>query len=242
MESVTVSRQDIEQGLESVGLTQGDIVLAHSSLSAFGYVEGGADAVIDALLSVVGPEGTVVMPTFVWDAPDRVFDVANTPSAVGRIAEVFRKKEGAVRSRHFVAAMGKHAEEVMGAQKSAWGRDSTFGKLYDLDARVLLLGVDFNSCTALHMVEEWMQVPYRKFYDTGGWTVILPDSAKVPSTSVEFLRFVHMGAIFARHGVLKTAEVGKARITGIKIRDIYEVTRSYMKKDIYFLVGKYPTK
>ncbi|NOX44142.1 MAG: AAC(3) family N-acetyltransferase, partial [Caldiserica bacterium] len=58
-----VTKDDIVRGLRELGLEVGAIVGVHSSLSSFGYVEGGADAVIDALLEVVGEEGTVVMPT-----------------------------------------------------------------------------------------------------------------------------------------------------------------------------------
>ena len=50
-------------GLGNLGLTEGDVVLVHSSLSRFGYVEGGADTVVDALLAAVGAEGTVAVPT-----------------------------------------------------------------------------------------------------------------------------------------------------------------------------------
>ena len=60
---MSVSKSDIIQSLKELGLRQGDIVLVHSSLKSFGYVEGGADTVIDAFLEVVGETGTLVMPT-----------------------------------------------------------------------------------------------------------------------------------------------------------------------------------
>jgi aminoglycoside N3'-acetyltransferase len=58
-----VTKEELKRGLRKLGLKEGDTVGVHSSLSSFGYVEGGADAVIDALLEVVGEEGTIVMPT-----------------------------------------------------------------------------------------------------------------------------------------------------------------------------------
>jgi aminoglycoside 3-N-acetyltransferase len=45
-------------------LRRGAVVGVHSSLSSLGHVEGGAEAVIDALLDVVGKDGRVVMLTF----------------------------------------------------------------------------------------------------------------------------------------------------------------------------------
>ncbi len=55
-DKVHIAKDDIKKGLTSVGLNHGNVVLVHSSLSSFGYVEGGADAVIDALLEIVGPQ------------------------------------------------------------------------------------------------------------------------------------------------------------------------------------------
>lgn len=55
---------DLVTGLRSIGLEAGHHVVVHSKLSSFGYVAGGADAVIDALEDVITLEGTIVMPTF----------------------------------------------------------------------------------------------------------------------------------------------------------------------------------
>ncbi len=49
-----VARADMAEGLRSVGLARGPVVLRHSSLSRVGFVEGGGEAVVDALLEVVG--------------------------------------------------------------------------------------------------------------------------------------------------------------------------------------------
>jgi aminoglycoside 3-N-acetyltransferase len=47
-----VTKEDIKKGLIKLGLKKGDIIGVHSSLSRFGYVIGGADTVIDALLEI----------------------------------------------------------------------------------------------------------------------------------------------------------------------------------------------
>ncbi|MCD6365122.1 MAG: AAC(3) family N-acetyltransferase [Planctomycetes bacterium] len=245
-----VAKEDIKKSLRTVGLAGGDVVFVHSSLSSFGHVKGGADAVIDALLEAVEPSGTVVVPTFTWgkfhDKQTAVFDLENTPSDVGRITEVFRKRPRAMRSRHIchsVAAIGPHGPQIMADGVSSLGPGSAFDQLHQLDSWYLLLGVDFGVCTALHMVEEYMEVPYRQYRDFKACTVILPDGRQVPCESTEYLRkpgyrndFAKMGEVFWAEGILKTAQVGLAKITNARIRDIFAVTRKCLEKDIGFLL------
>ncbi len=248
--SERITQQALVKGLRSVGISAGDTALVHSSLSAFGYVQGGVDAVIDALLEALGPSGTLAMPTFTWgdfyDKRHVTFDLTNTPCETGRIPEVFRKRAGVMRSRqicHSVAATGPHAQDVMGEGVRGFGVGSTFDQLYQLDSWVLLLGVSFSVCTALHMVEEFMQVPYRRYRDFRYSKVILPDGTTLPSRSVEFLReegyqndFAKMAPIFAGEGILQRCQVGGALVTSVRIRDLFDLTKRYMEEDTYFLL------
>ena len=112
-----VTRHDLAADLRRLGLGSGDIVLVHSSLSRLGNVEGGADAVIRALLDVVAPDGTVLFPTLTGserDGPDNppVIDVRATPCWTGLIPDSARRWQGALRSlhpTHSVAALGAEA-------------------------------------------------------------------------------------------------------------------------------------
>ena len=73
-----VTREDLKKGFLALGLTAGMKVMVHSSLKSFGYVEGGADAVIDVLMEILTPEGTLMMPSFNHEAPYNkgdIFDV-----------------------------------------------------------------------------------------------------------------------------------------------------------------------
>lgn len=246
-----VTGTDIRRGLAAVGLRAGDVVLVHSSLKAFGRVDGGADTVIDALLAGIAPGGTLVMPTFTWNgfhAQQRAtFDVLRTPSETGLITEVFRRRPGVLRSSHLchsVAAQGPHAQEALGDGISGVGRGSPFTRLMELDAWVLLLGVGFSSCTALHTAEELAGVPYRQYRDYAECTIIMPDGTPQPSRAREFLRVGEvandlgkMGTVFARHGVLHTAKVGNADLTAVRIRDIVGITLDYLKEDVRFLTA-----
>ncbi|MFP3903992.1 MAG: aminoglycoside N(3)-acetyltransferase [Armatimonadota bacterium] len=152
-----VSRHDIIAGLCDIGLKDGDLVQVHSSLSAFGYVEGGADTVVDALLEVVGPEGTVMMPTFNHGNVD-IFDIEETVSVNGAITEALRNRPEACRSMHPThpyAAIGYLARELVEGHLSAgtFGHQSPLGKLALWGGKVLLLGVGMNVNTAAHIGE-----------------------------------------------------------------------------------------
>jgi hypothetical protein len=61
-----VTKADIVAGLQEIGLKEGDTVIVHTSLSSIGYVCGGAQTVIEALIEVVGEDGTIMMPTQSW--------------------------------------------------------------------------------------------------------------------------------------------------------------------------------
>lgn len=187
MTPVTVTRSSITADLTRLGLTTGDHVLVHSSLSALGWVEGGADAAIDALLDAVGPTGTIVVPTLtgsehVLAGGEVEFDPAWTPSWTGTIPETLRRREGAIRSlhpTHSVAALGAEAQTLTAGHEDTLtpcGTGSPFVRLGALSGRVLLLGVDHESNTTMHAIEELAGVPYHLQSGTVRGLVRLADS------------------------------------------------------------------
>lgn len=170
-EKTTVTREDIAAGLREVGLAAGDVALVHSSLSSMGWVKGGANTVIDALLEVLDPErGTLVVPTLCQTDMDlrfELWDIDQSPSDVGAITEAGRLHPDAIRSdhaTHSVAAIGTRAEQITSGHGSASGRMSPWGPaafgfgspwqhLYDLDAHYLFLGVTTSVDTIGHFAQ-----------------------------------------------------------------------------------------
>jgi aminoglycoside 3-N-acetyltransferase len=171
----------LSDDLSRLGLSHGSIVLVHASLSSLGWVCGGAVAVIEALVRIVGPEGTIVMPTHTtglsepenWSNPPvpqswwpvirentPAYDARTTPTRkMGAIAESFRNHPEVSRSQHPLvsfAALGPDAATILSAHKleSGFGDDSPLGRLYELGGEVLLLGVGHGNNTSLHLAEE----------------------------------------------------------------------------------------
>ena len=171
MQHSNLTKKDIVGALRTLGLPAGSMVLVHSSLSSMGWVEGGAETVIDALLEAAGPAGTVIVPTLTGTEQDSfehppVFDPRVSPCWTGTIPETFRRRPVAVRSRHpthSVACIGPAADRLIRGHEycaTPCAADSPYGRLAEEGGSILLLGVTHDSNTCLHMVEEMARVPY----------------------------------------------------------------------------------
>lgn len=237
MGATSVTAAEITAGLRGLGVQGGGRLFVHSSLSAFGHVEGGAEAVCAALVDTVGPEGTVAVPTFTWSANHAreavTFDVSRDPCEVGRIPETLRQLPGALRGEHVchsVCALGPLAPRLMGDGIHPFGRGSSMYALYEMDFQYAFLGCGFSSCTALHTVEELAAVPYRYYRHFRGSTVTRVDGSSVPSRAVEFLRYLpfqnafgSVEAVFRERGVLRSARIGEATVLISTARAIVDV-------------------
>ena len=162
-------------------------VLMHSSCKSLGQMENGGDTILDALTEYFS-RGLVVLPTHTWaTVNDRqpVYDVLYTPVCIGLLPELFRKRPGVHRSwhpTHSVAAFGADAEEFVRGDENCptpCARDSAWGRLYDRDAYVLLVGVELNRMTFFHGVEEWNGIPGRLKETPNRYVVIPPDGGRI---------------------------------------------------------------
>jgi aminoglycoside 3-N-acetyltransferase len=187
---VTVDR--LLAGLRELGLGPGDDVLVHCSVSALGWVPGGAPTVVDALMGTVTDAGTLVMPTHTgqyadpseWENPpvpeDWVPTIRETMPAyrpavtptrgTGAVAECFRSYPGVDRSAHPVssfAAWGARPEFIAEGHEldRSMGEGSPLARVYDLGGSVLLLGVGHEHDTSLHLAEYRADVG--ETYETG---------------------------------------------------------------------------
>ena len=157
----------LSEEFKALGIRPGMDLLVHSSLRRVGPVEGGADTVIDALLSVLGPEGTLMMSAVSGNVTENqpVFDVRLTPATVGTLPNVFMKRTGVIRSLHpihSVAALGPRAEFFTAGHlecNTPWSPESPYGKLMRNGGSILFLGTNFTCNTCIHALEIEARVP-----------------------------------------------------------------------------------
>jgi aminoglycoside 3-N-acetyltransferase len=174
------SRETLKEQLTTLGIKKGDRVIVHSSLKSMGWIAGGAQAVIEALTETVTPSGTIVMPAQsadnsepsywmlppvpeAWHEPIRQSIPAYDPHLthlreMGKIADCFHRHPETIRSphpAHSFMAWGRNAQDWMGEHPLAdsFGTSSPLGKMWDTDVKVVMIGVSYESCTALHLSE-----------------------------------------------------------------------------------------
>ncbi|MDR2832322.1 MAG: AAC(3) family N-acetyltransferase [Streptococcaceae bacterium] len=161
------TKEQLKKQLATIGVNPKGVLKVHLSYKAIGELENGGDTVLEALMEYM-KEGLLVLPTHTWrniNDMNPVFDVLYTPSCVGYLTESFRQKKGVVRSlhpTHSVSAIGKGAEELVKGDElltSPCGKGGAYHKLYEANAQVLLIGVNFMRNTIVHGFEEWNGVP-----------------------------------------------------------------------------------
>lgn len=172
-----VTKEQLVAGLRESGVGEGDLILAHISLSAFGHVGGGADTVIDALLESVGPKGTVLVPTFThcmlyFDGylPRQLQLEAFHPGLghcwTGVVPSLFLRRPGIARSMHpshSVAGIGPLAEKCTKEQRlddPPTGTTSPFAKLAEFGGKLVYFGTTLAPSTFLHCLETKLNLWY----------------------------------------------------------------------------------
>ena len=237
---VIVTKDDIISGLSRLGLNAGHKVLVHSSLKSFGYVEGGANTVIDALIESVMPDGTILVPTLTGNktlspANPPVFDPQNTPCWTGHIPETFRKRPDAIRSlhpTHSVAAIGADAVPLTADHINSLtpcDESSPYGKLAQReDSYVLFVGVGYEVNTMFHHIEEVAGVAYHmqetftraKIVHNGKEMVrhILLHKYGIPRN------FGVMEPIFEERGIQLRIKIGNSEMRFVNIQKMVRAT------------------
>ncbi len=247
-----VTRDDMAAGLRQLGLRAGDRVMVHSSLKNFGRVDGGPRAVVDALMEVLTPDGTLMMPSFNQGqafAPDGpgVFDPRTTPTINGAIPQVFWQMPDVCRSlhpTHSFAVWGRDARAFVENHHRTLtcGPDSPLGRLARDGGYGLLMGVDYRVNTYHHVVEMTLGVPCLGRRTTA-LPMKLPDGRLVQARawtwrdrSCPINDTALYGAEMARRGLHRQTQIGQATVTCFRLRDAFEVIAGLLQTG----VGEHP--
>jgi aminoglycoside 3-N-acetyltransferase len=227
-----VTKIDIATALRALGLKPGDIVLLHSSLASLGEVEGGAEAMVEAFLTVLGDAGTLVAPVF--------------EPGLGVISEAINNHPRAVRSVHplaCVAAIGKDAEKLCRDHwkaETAHAQGTPYLRIADKGGYVCLLGVDQDRSTTLHTAEALLRLPY-----------LTTETRAFPTPEGEITRswaffpgphrnFIGLDPLLRESGRMKMGKIGNAVVRLIRSRDLIELVLEAGRKDPAFVLCQNP--
>ena len=251
MERKIVVKQDILNALAGLGVRKGQTIMVHTSMSSLGYVCGGAQVVIEALLEAVGSEGTIMMPTqswknldpaagVHWEEPESwwpmirehwpAYDKEITPTnTMGQVAEMFRKWHGTKRSDHparSVAAWGKYAEYLTADHdlSNIFGEGSPIGKLYELDGSVLLIGVGYDKNTSLHLAD--VRASYPGKHDSTEYSALMENGQRVwkryDTLFVDGEDFEEIGKAFEMSHSVGKMPLGNGMLRLMRQRDLVD--------------------
>ena len=237
---MSVTRTDISTGLKSMGLKAGDRAMLHSSLSRIGHVEGGALTVVGAFLDVLGPTGTLMVPTFTHSGC-QYFDPLVTPSLNGAVTEAARSFPGAVRSlhpTHAVTAIGPDARDLVkdDLDRGALGKDCALDRLIKKGGYVFLLGVDHKANSAIHIGEDHAGDDRHASISPEKPKVVMlnhPEQGEVEVALTEMMggtaAFARMDEVLRARGQVVDGIIGEAPCQLMKGEDIIAATLDILK-------------
>jgi len=235
-----ITKQFLMDEFRSLGMSRGDTVFVHSAYSSLGRAPGGVEdgpqTVIDSIFEVLGPDGTLIMPTFNYDfLKGAVWDIRTSPSQMGILTELVRQDPRARRMFHPIysmAAIGKYADELASHRTNdCFGETTIFKKLRDWDAKILIIGLPYSkSITFLHHCEQAAGVDYRFLKEFHGTAIDFEGKAH-ETTITMFVRDVERGVVldFEPIGALLDSRVVKMKKIGLgdvrlmKCNDVFRV-------------------
>lgn len=260
-----VSRPEIVKALREAGVVEGDCLLVHSSLSAFGEIE--AETVIEAFREAVGPEGTFFLPAFTFPfvyigGPNRIpmarpFDADNLQAIwTGNLPRILLSEyPEAVRSRHIShswAGIGKAAREGCSAHEPAdppMGVRSVPEFALRHNGKVVHFGSSISSTTFLHLLEDRLDLPG---LETVLCKVKQPDGRitceAIPRNLPYDRDFYHgtqdsirfFKAATARGLKIRESRLGTGTILMMELRQLYDIGKELLSADPNLLLSDDP--
>jgi len=255
-----LTQEDLGRQFAFAGVAAGQTIILHASMKSIGFVVGGPEALIRALLGLIGEEGTLIAPTQTWKNLDPssgvhweepqswwpiirahwpAYDKEVTPAiGMGVVPEMLRKWPGACRSDHparSFAAVGKHAEYVTARHDLCriFGEHSPLDKLYRLDGHILLIGVGHDKNTSLHLAETRARYDSKRYADESSAMIVNGKREWVTyrTLAVDDADFVKLGREYeAEHGV-EVHRIGNAEARLLRQRPLVDWAVQWMERN-----------
>lgn len=242
----------IRDDLRNLGIKKGDDLLIHSSFKSLGNVEGGIQTLIEAIISLLGDNGTLLIPSLSYATVNQmqepIFDIKKTPSCVGAVTEFFRNYNGVKRSMHpthSICVYGYRQYEYISnhfKDNEPVGENSPLALLPTYNGKVLMLGCSTKYNTSMHGVEEKAKVPYILSSDTRTYTLIDENGNK--TTKDYYYHYMTQRGFGQRYDRLealmpfKKGFVLKAECNLIDSKTMWQTGLDILEKDPYFFTEK----
>ena len=209
--------EDVQTALRNVGVKRGQAIMVHTSLSSLGYVCGGAQTIIEALLHSVGQEGTIIMPTQSWKNLDPTTGVYwQEPKEWWPVIREYAKY---LTEKHSLSDI--------------FGDGSPIGRLYELDGAVLLIGVGYDKNTSLHLADARAEYP-------GKHTVVESSAIQVDgqrvwksyeTLAVDGEDFPAIGEAFEQTGQVRHVSLGDGILSMMSQRALVDFAVEWMNEN-----------
>ena len=176
--------------LRSMGISESDTLLVHSNFKPDSGFQGTLLDLVNALAELVGEKGNLLMVSIPFRGAaydylslNKPFNIKKTISMMGMVTEIFRRREGTLRSlhpTHPVLAYGKDAQWIVADHERCLypcGPGSPFDKFRHLKGKILFFDVGFGAITFFHYVEDLLKdrLPF-SVYDNRLFSVTAIDS------------------------------------------------------------------
>ena len=260
--SAPYTYEDAVNAYKAVGLTAGETIYVTSDmLKVRGLSNADGETLVDAHLSalreVLGPEGTIVVPTSTLNLIETrdTFDPAATKSfRRGALSEAVRRDPKAHRSFHPIqsyAAAGPRSEELTAdVPRHAFGFDSVEWRLVQAGARSVCIGPHPRlACSTVHLMEVVCGAPYR--FSKEFLMPVLRDGeiCEEPFYFPVYYRDTGLTRDFNRkiftafeeRGTLARSELGSGAIYSYSMAEFFEIVGSLMSQDLYIWCDELPS-
>jgi aminoglycoside 3-N-acetyltransferase len=249
----TLAEDDVVAAFRACGVGAGDTLMLHSDAmvaAQFGAMPADRrlDLLIDGVLRVIGPAGTLVVPTFTYSfTRGEVFDPDGSASAVGSVTEHFRRRAGVLRSRDplfSVAAAGRLAPLFAAADpENCFGPRSAFALLHGERGKIACLGCALDRATFVHYVEQCARVAYR--YPKRFAGVIRRAGEDAPAAVTYLVRdlsrrsetdLTRLKARLIEQGKLRRQELGRVGLLVVRAEDFFSAATALLAEDPLALI------